>query len=187
MKDIGEVIKDLKHKDSSVRRYAVERLEMIGDEKAVDSLISVLKDKNRFVRQDVIAALGKIGGARLVEPLTQALEDERDEFVKDSIIMDGAVIGQDSIIDHSILDKEVLVEPGCHIGFGNNFQVNRSNPRVLSTGLTIVGKRTVVPSGYKIGRNCIIYDNVAEDDFPEPETPSGETVRPKRKPIRIRA
>jgi HEAT repeat protein len=85
MKDSEELIKDLKYKDSSVRRHAVEMLGIIGDEKAVDALILVLKDKNRFVRQEAIAALGKIGGARLVEPLTQALEDEEDEFVKDSI------------------------------------------------------------------------------------------------------
>ena len=86
MKDSEELIKDLKYKDSSVRRHAVEMLGIIGDEKAVDALILVLKDKNRFVRQEAIAALGKIGGTRLVEPLTQALEDDKDEFVKDSII-----------------------------------------------------------------------------------------------------
>ena len=85
MKDSGELIKDLKDKDSSVRRHAIEMLGIIGDEKAVDALILVLKDKNRFVRQDAIAALGKIGGARLVEPLTQALEEEKDEYVIDSI------------------------------------------------------------------------------------------------------
>jgi len=85
MKDITELIKELKHKDTSVRRNAAETLGMMGDEKAVDSLISVLKDRNRFVRQEVVAALGKIGGARLVEPLTQALKEEKDEFVKDFI------------------------------------------------------------------------------------------------------
>jgi len=85
MKDSEELIKDLKHKDSSVRRHAVEMLGIIGDEKAVDALILVLKDKNRFVQQEAIAALGKIGGARLVEPLTQALEEEKDAFVIDSI------------------------------------------------------------------------------------------------------
>ena len=85
MKDSGELIKDLKDKDSSVRRHAIEMLGIIGDEKGVDALIQVLKDKNRFVRQEAIAALGKIGGARLVEPLTQALEEEKDEFVIDSI------------------------------------------------------------------------------------------------------
>jgi len=85
MKDSTELIKDLKHKDSSVRRHAVEMLGIIADEKAVDVLILVLKDKNRFVRQEAIAALGKLGGERLIEPLTKVLEEERDTFVRDSI------------------------------------------------------------------------------------------------------
>jgi len=85
MKDSEELIKDLKHKDSSVRRHAVETLRIIEDEKAVDALILVLKDKNRFVRQEAIAALGKIGGSRSVEHLTQAFDTEKDEFVKDTI------------------------------------------------------------------------------------------------------
>jgi HEAT repeat protein len=85
MKDSGELIKDLKDKDSSVRRHAIEMLGIMGDKKAVDTLILVLKDKNRFVRQEAIASLGKIGGERVVEPLTQALGEEKDEFVQDSI------------------------------------------------------------------------------------------------------
>ncbi len=74
MKDSEELIENLKQKDSSVRRHAVEMLGIIGDKEAVDALILVLKDKNRFVRQEAIAALGKIGGERLMKPLTQALE-----------------------------------------------------------------------------------------------------------------
>jgi HEAT repeat protein len=85
MKDSGELIKDLKDKDSSVRRHAIEMLGIMRDKKAVDALILVLKDKNRFVRQEAIASLGKIGGERVVEPLTQALGEEKDEFVQDSI------------------------------------------------------------------------------------------------------
>ena len=107
--------------------------------------------------------------------------------VKDSIIMDGAEVGRDSVIDRSILDKGVVVKAGCHIGFGKDFRINRSNPKVLNTGLTIVGRQAVIPYGAKVGRNCIIYDNVAEVDFPGPEVQSGETIRPKRKPIRIKA
>jgi HEAT repeat protein len=85
MKDITDLIKELEHKDSSVRQNAAQALGRIGGEEAVDALIPVLKDKNRFVRQEAIAALGKIGGANLVEPLTHALKEEKDEFVKDSI------------------------------------------------------------------------------------------------------
>ena len=85
MKDSGELIKDIKDKDSRVRRHAIEMLGIMGDEKAVDALILVLKDKNRFVRQEAIAALGKIGCERVVEPLTQALGEEKAEFVQDSM------------------------------------------------------------------------------------------------------
>jgi glucose-1-phosphate adenylyltransferase len=119
--------------------------------------------------------------------LSPGVQVAENAIVKDSIIMDDSKIGRDSLIDHAIIDKEVIVEPGCHIGSGNDYHVNRNSPKVLSTGLTIIGKRTVIPAGHKIGRNCIIYDNVAEGDFLNSEIPSGETIKPKRKPIRIKA
>lgn len=83
MKDIMEIIKDLTHKDSSKRRFAIETLGTMMDEKAVDALIPVLKDKDRFVRQEVALALGKIGNSKVVEHLTQDLENEKHESVKD--------------------------------------------------------------------------------------------------------
>jgi len=118
--------------------------------------------------------------------LSPGVQVAEGAVVKDSIIMDGTEVGRDSIIDRSILDKKVVVEAGCHVGFGDDFRINRNNPKVLNTGLTIVGKRTVIPSGCKIGRNCIIYDNVVGGDFPGSEVQSGETIRPKRRPIRIK-
>ena len=101
-------------------------------------------------------------------------------IVRDSIIMNDSVIGPNSVIDRSILDKEVVVEAGCHVGFGDEFHANRKNPKVLNTGLTIIGKRAEIPSEFKIGRNCIIYSNVVGSDFSGSEVPSGETIRPKR-------
>jgi glucose-1-phosphate adenylyltransferase len=120
----------------------------------------------------------------VISPAVQVAEGA---IVKDSIIMDNTRIGRNSIIDRSIMDKEITIEPGCHIGFGDDFRINRLYPKVLNTGLTIVGKRTIIPSGYRIGRNCIIYDSVVEGDLPPAEVKSGETVKPKRKPIRINA
>lgn len=107
--------------------------------------------------------------------------------VRDSIIMESTQIGENSVVDRSIIDKEVVVGAGCQVGYGNDLHINKENPKVLSSGLTIVGKRAIIPDGCKIGRNCIIYDNVAEGDFNGNAVPSGETVKPKRKPIRIKA
>jgi glucose-1-phosphate adenylyltransferase len=119
--------------------------------------------------------------------LSPGVEIQEGAIVRDSIIMNDTVVGRDSVINSSILDKEVFVQPQCHIGTGNDYHINRGNPNVLKTGLTIVGKGAVIPPGTKIGRNCIIYDSVTEGDFLTSEIASGETIKPKRKPIRIRA
>lgn len=100
--------------------------------------------------------------------------------VKNSVIMSDTVIGRDSVIDSSILDKQVVVEAGCHIGFGEDFQVNREDPRTLSTGITVVGKGARIPPGTTTGRNCAIFSNVRESDFRNSLVPSGETIKAKR-------
>ena len=102
-------------------------------------------------------------------------------IVKDSIILSDSAIGPHSIVDYSILDKEVVVEAGCHLGCGDNFQINRREPKVVNTGITIIGKRAKVPAGVKIGRNCIVYHSVVESDFPGSDIQSGETIRPRRR------
>lgn len=100
--------------------------------------------------------------------------------VKNSVIMNDTVIGRESVIDYSILDKEVVVEAGSYVGTGNDFQVNREEPVILNTGLTVVGKGAKIPEGVKIGRNCAIASNVAEKDFHSAIVQSGETINPKR-------
>ena len=96
--------------------------------------------------------------------------------VKDSVIMADSVVGSHGVIDRSILDKEVVVEAGCHLGFGDDYTVNRREPKVLNTGITIVGKKAKLPPGITIGRNCVICCGVTENDFLTSEIQSGETI-----------
>ena len=100
--------------------------------------------------------------------------------VKHAVIMNDTVIGRESVIDLSILDKDVVVEAGSHVGTGNDFQVNREEPLILNTGLTVVGKGAKIPEGIRIGRNCAIAGNVTEKDFRGSIVQSGETISPKR-------
>lgn len=106
-------------------------------------------------------------------------------LVRYSIIMNDTVIGRESVINYSILDKEIIVEPNCYIGLGDDFQVNREEPRVLNSGITIIGKGAKIPEGVKIGRNCAIDCNVMDKDFRGSVVQSGETVKAKRhRPVR---
>ena len=121
-----------------------------------------------------------IGGRVEHSVLAPGVRVAEGSVVKDSIIMDDCVIRHDCVIDYSILDKEVVVETGSYVGFGDDFQVNRKEPKVLNTGVTIVGKRARIFSRVKIGRNCAIYGGVVRNDLPGSEIMSGETIKPKR-------
>ncbi|MFQ6121481.1 MAG: glucose-1-phosphate adenylyltransferase [Dehalococcoidales bacterium] len=113
--------------------------------------------------------------------LSPGVSVAKNAVVKNSIIMNDTVVGRDSIIDYSILDKEIEVGAGSYIGFGNDFQVNRKEPSMLNSGITVIGKGAKIPEGAKIGRNCAIFSNVTEDNFPSLEVPSGETITTRRR------
>lgn len=102
-------------------------------------------------------------------------------IVRDSIIMSDSFVGSHSVVDHSILDKEVVVNAGCFVGFGDDLTPNRRDPEVLNSGITVVGKKAKLTPGMTIGHNCIICPGISEEDFPTTEVRSGETVRLKKK------
>ncbi|MFC1934694.1 glucose-1-phosphate adenylyltransferase subunit GlgD [Chloroflexota bacterium] len=109
--------------------------------------------------------------------LSPGVRVAKGAVIKDSIIMNDSTIGRDSLIDYCILDKEVIVESDSRIGFGDDFQENRKERKILNTGITIAGKRAHIGRGTTIGRNCIIYDNVTKDNFPGTEIESGGTIK----------
>ncbi len=62
------------------------------------------------------------------------------------------------------------------MGVGDDNTPNDREPRNLSVGVTVVGKRARIPAGVAIGRNCRIDANVVDADFVGASVPSGGTV-----------
>ncbi|MBV9580254.1 MAG: glucose-1-phosphate adenylyltransferase [Chloroflexi bacterium] len=105
--------------------------------------------------------------------------------VRDSILFTDCIVGPGSVVDRSILDKHVVVGADVQLGMGEDTRPNRTQPRNLQSGITVVGKGARIPSGLRIGRNCLIAAEVIERDFQRflstnghvaTELPSGETV-----------
>ncbi len=96
-------------------------------------------------------------------------------LVRHSIIMTDTVIGERAVIDHAILDKNIVVGARSHVGFGDDCTPNETQPD-LCTGITVVGKNTIIPAGTKIGRNCFIACDLEESDFDTDLIASGSTV-----------
>ena len=105
--------------------------------------------------------------------------------VRDSILFPDCIVGPGSVVDRAILDKNVVVGADVRLGDGEDKRANRTQPRNLQSGITVVGKGARIPTGLRIGRNCLIAADVMERDFArllssngrvDKELRSGETV-----------
>jgi glucose-1-phosphate adenylyltransferase len=101
---------------------------------------------------------------------------EEGAVVRDSIVLFDTVIGAGSVVDRSILDKEVVVGSNSRIGHGDDMSPNKKEPTRLDTGITLVGKRTRMPDNLTVGRNVKIGADLQPDDFASDTLGSGETV-----------
>ena len=98
--------------------------------------------------------------------------------VRDSIVMFDSVIRTGAVVDRAILDKEVIVGPAAIIGEGTDLtsSPNAVEPGRLNSGITVIGKRAVIPRSVRIGRNVRVDGDVRATDFPGRLIRSGSTV-----------
>lgn len=95
--------------------------------------------------------------------------------IRNSIIMHDCVIEEGSQLERAIVDKEVHIGTRATIGIGDAGIPNTENPQHLYSGLTVIGKKTIVPDGTTIGTNCIIDPMLDACVFPK-EVKSGSSV-----------
>ncbi len=99
---------------------------------------------------------------------------QQGAVVRHSILMTDAVIEENAVVDHAILDKHVRVGAEARVGWGDDRTPNVTAG--LHSGLTVVGKNTLIPAHTRIGRNCVIAADLSEDAFEKDFISSGTTI-----------
>jgi glucose-1-phosphate adenylyltransferase len=118
-----------------------------------------------------------INGTVVNSILSPGVRVDVGAVVRDSIVMFDTVIRTGAVIDRAIIDKEALIGPGSVVGEGTDPDVpNEQEPGRLYSGITVVGKRAVIPRGTRIGRNVRIDPHVRASDFTGRLVRSGGTV-----------
>jgi glucose-1-phosphate adenylyltransferase len=108
--------------------------------------------------------------------LSPGVQVRTGAVVRDSIIMTDSIIGPEAVLDRVIVDKNVIVGKGTHLGFGEDYTPNESQPQPLRTGISLVGKNTRLPPGIVVGRNVVIGSDLLESLIPAPMITSGSTI-----------
>ena len=131
-----------------------------------------------------------IDGTVVNSVLSPGVRVDVGAVVRDSIVMFDSVIRAGAVVDRAILDKEVVIGQGAIVGEGPyDGPPNKQEPGRLNTGITVVGKQSVVPRGARLGRNVKVGGNVRSVDFKTRVVKSGGSVEaaPGAKSARERA
>jgi glucose-1-phosphate adenylyltransferase len=123
----------------------------------------------------LISAGCRIEGTVINSVLSPGVVVEAGAVVRDSVIFGDCRIEGGATVDLAILDKKVAVGRDAVIGQGENRQLpNHLHPKHLYTGITLVGKRAIIPARVLVGRNCIV--NSEARLVPGAVVATGETV-----------
>lgn len=102
---------------------------------------------------------------------------EEGAVVRDSILFDDCIVAKNSMVDLTICDKRVRISGDAVVGSGDNHTFpNIEQPTHLYTGISLIGKEAIVPSGVTIGRNCIVNSHIKEEAFSAKIIADGETL-----------
>lgn len=96
--------------------------------------------------------------------------------VRDSVLFFDTVVEAGAVLDKTITDFDVRVGTECHIGEGNDAVPNKEYPDLLNSGITLIGKNVSLPPNVQVGRNCIIYPEIKEENLKTIQIESGTVL-----------
>jgi glucose-1-phosphate adenylyltransferase len=132
------------------------------------------------VHRSLISHGCEIAGTVVNSVLSPGVRVDVGAVVRDSIVMFDSVIRSGAVVDRAILDKEVVVGQGAIVGEGPyDGAPNRQEPGRLNTGITVVGKQSIIPRGARIGRNVKVGGGVRNADYASRVVKTGGSVDPK--------
>jgi glucose-1-phosphate adenylyltransferase len=105
--------------------------------------------------------------------LSPGVRVERGARVEGSILLGGCTIAEGAHVCNAIIDKGALVGPRAVVGVGDAAVPNRVQSEYLDFGLTLIGKRTVVPGDIRVGTNCLVSGTVDRGLIPRRDIEDG--------------
>jgi glucose-1-phosphate adenylyltransferase len=132
-------------------------------------------DCNDNIKNSIVTRGCSVEGKVINSVLFPGVVVKKNAVIKDSIIMHDSFIDENCVVEKSIFDKDVVLGKNVLIGCGENIS-NIKYPQYYNSGITVIGKGVNIPSGVKIGKNCLIYDGAKAKSFRDKNIASGTSI-----------
>lgn len=114
-------------------------------------------------------------GAKVIRSvLSPGVHVQSGATVVDSILLTDVVVGNNSIIERSVIDKRSHIATGCHIGTQAGDE--------LDSKIAMVGKNCRIPDGMTMEPGAMVGCDVIPSDFTSNLILSGEYIQTRRLP-----
>ena len=97
--------------------------------------------------------------------------------LKNSVILNDVVIGKNCKIEDTIIDKNTVIGDNSIIGTGDKSIANKDKPKLLSSGLNVIGKKLILPEGLVVERNVRIFSSPNPKEIKDKHILAGETIK----------
>jgi len=130
--------------------------------------------KDAVVKNSLLSNGCFIRGKVINSVLSPGVYVGKGSVVENSIILNDTYIGENTHINGLISDKLCEIGNNVKIGITDDLTPNIERPDLLSSGLTVLERKTIIPNDVVIGKNCRIFrDGIIKDTIIK----SGTTVK----------
>ena len=142
-----------------------------------EDLPPVKVGNNATISNSLISNGCKVEGIVRNSVLSPGVVVGKGSTIKNSVILNDVVIGENCHIEETIIDKETHIGSYSVIGTGDDRTPNKDNPKVLSSGINVIGKKLILPEGLIVERNVRIFSSINPKEIKDKHITTGETIK----------
>ena len=95
--------------------------------------------------------------------------------VKDSIIMNQTVLGENCEVNKAIVAEHVEIGNNVKLGVGEEVE-NDFAPHIYNSGIVTIGEKSVIPKDITVGKNTVIFGITNAADYEDSILASGKSL-----------
>jgi len=126
------------------------------------------------VQQSLIANGSIINGGVVNSIVSKGVYVEEGAVVRNSLLLGHTQVRSGAVVDRAIIDKWCEVGADAMVGFGEDNITNERFPKLITDGLTLIGKANRIPKKMKIGRQVCLDTALTMSELPL-NLPSGSS------------